>query len=63
MAPRPDTHLQPPAGTPLPPSHGEHLIVRYPEDHILHLQLNRPKQLNSMTDVSLALCCATDVHL
>ncbi|QRW08758.1 enoyl-CoA hydratase/isomerase family protein [Ceratobasidium sp. AG-Ba] len=32
-----------------PPAHGSHLLLSYPENHILQLTLNRPKALNAMT--------------
>ncbi|KZS93380.1 enoyl-CoA hydratase/carnithine racemase [Sistotremastrum niveocremeum HHB9708] len=32
-----------------PPSHGDHLTLSYPADHVLLLTMNRPKQLNAMT--------------
>lgn len=36
------------------PSVGPHLVVDLSTPKVLHLQLNRPKQLNAMTDVSNA---------
>jgi len=33
-----------------PPAHQSHLLVTYPSKHVLQLTLNRPKQLNAMTD-------------
>jgi hypothetical protein len=41
-----------PAQPLVPPSVGAHLIVDLSRPHVLHLILNRPKQLNAMTDVS-----------
>ncbi|PWN48242.1 ClpP/crotonase [Violaceomyces palustris] len=33
-----------------PPKVGDHLILSFPSQHVLQLTLNRPKQLNAMTD-------------
>ncbi|PWN95299.1 ClpP/crotonase [Tilletiopsis washingtonensis] len=47
-----------PAQPLVPPSVGAHLIVDLSRPHVLHLILNRPKQLNAMTDALEADLCA-----